>query len=211
MITNKEIHLRRLLSHTIEAQIDFKIALGASRFPCRIVALRLPEEAYQKRLKVLAEKKRKDPRTKINLADELHRWTILVTNLPVQTTPLILLQIYSIRWQIELFFKMMKNFMNLREILSSNPHRANISLYASMIAIVLLSLIVMATKAEEVSLYKAGKIFAKHIREFIGHLNSKTKCAVYWMTTLFAHSALKESRPNRPSTRKSLVLRPGNA
>jgi hypothetical protein len=177
------------------------------KFPCRMVALRLPEEAYRKRLKVLAEKKRKDPRTNINMADELHKWSIFVTNLPKKTPPPTLLQIYSIRWQIELFFKMMKNFMNLREIVSTNPHRTNISLYVSMIAMVLLSLIMMATEAEELSLYKAGKIFSKHIREFIGYLNNKTKCAISWMIKLFAHSALKESRPRRPSTKKSLGLR----
>ena len=181
------------------------------KFKSRFVAIRLTEDAYQKRLKALAEKQRKDPRLNANMADGLHRWTLFVTNLPMPATPIILLKIYSIRWQVELFFKVMKTFMNLRAIPESNLYRAHMSLYLSMITMVLLSLIVMTVQVEEISLYKAGRIFARNVREFIEYLNNRKKCAVSWFGSLFAQFALKESRPRRPSTKETVVLRPANA
>ena len=177
------------------------------KFQTRFIAVRLPEDAYKKRLKVLAEKQRKDPRLNENMADELHRWTLFVTNLPMSATPIILLKIYSIRWQVELMFKMMKTFMNLRSIPESNLCRSHMSLYLSMITMVLLSLIVMTAQVVEISLYKAGRIFARNVREFFEYLNNRKKCAVSWLGSLFAQFALKESRPRRPSTKETVALR----
>lgn len=181
------------------------------KFPVRFTAIRLPADAYQKRLKVIAEKRRKNPRLIENMADELHKWSLFVSNLPMAIKPPVLLKIYSIRWQVELLFKMMKTFMNLRMLSESNLHRSHMSLYLSMISIVLLSLIVMTVNVEEISLYKAGRIFSRNIREFIDYLNNGKKCAVSWLGSIFAEFALKESRPRRPSTKKILVFRPVNA
>jgi hypothetical protein len=162
-------------------------------------------------LKNLEEKRRKDPRLQENHRDIFDQWTIFVTNLPDSIKPHTMLSIYSLRWQIELLFKIMKTFLNLREIQYTAVDRTNIALYLSMIALVLLCIIVMTVEGEELSLYKACKIFVRNFREFIEALNSKTKCAISWIRALFARFALKESRASRPSTKKTLDLRPSNA
>jgi hypothetical protein len=200
--------LRALLAKTTKSKLELSIALGESEFPCRLVAIKLDEESYQKRLKNLEEKRRKDPRLKDNPSDVLNGWTIFVTNLPASVMPNNLLIIYSIRWQIELLFKTMKTFLHFREITDTNPKRSMVCLCLSMIAIVLLSLVVLTIQHEEISLYKACKIFAKNIRNFMGRLNDRTECAISWMGGLMAQFALKESRAKRPSTKKILNLKP---
>ena len=192
--------LRTFLSKVEETQLELPIFLGAFKFPCRLVAIKLPEEAHQKRLKNLKEKHRKDPRSKDNPSDLLNQWTIFVTNLPHSVSPETLLNLYGARWQIELFFKMMKTFLNLRKIHDTNQSRASISLYISLIAVTLLSSIAMTLKSKEISLHKAASIFVKNVRVFFDIIRN-AQCAISWMRNLLSKFALKESRPNRPSTK----------
>ena len=205
LMTGEEIDLRKELSQAQEDRIELDIGLSESKFRCRLVAILLTDEAYEKRLKNLKEKQRKDPRSKTKKDDILNRWTIFVTNLPSTVEANILLQVYAIRWQIELLFKMMKTFLNLRKIDSGNQHRVSISLYVSLITMTLLSYIASTIVDKEISLYKASKVFIKHIREFFSFINSKI-CAVTWIKARLSRFALKESRKKRPSTKQSLGL-----
>jgi hypothetical protein len=198
--TGEKVDIRLVLGQTKEAQIDLPVYLGESRFQCRLVAIRLTENAYQQRLKNIIETKRKDTRSKVDMADILNRWTIFVTNLSLSVEADILLKLYSLRWQIELFFKMMKTFLNLRKVDSTNPNGALLSLYASLIGMTLLCFCVMTIAHEEISLYKAGKVFIKNIKEFFYLMRIK-QCAVTWITEILKKFALKESRPGRPSTK----------
>jgi hypothetical protein len=201
--SEQKIDLRAILSQAPEEKVELQIALGLSKFPCRLVAIKLTEEAYQRRLKNLEEKRRKDPRSKTNRYDSLNQWTIFVTNLPLSAEADVLLRLYSLRWQIELLFKMMKTFLNLKNVDSVNQHRASISLYVSLIAMTLLSLVATTIVDKEISLYKASKAFIKNIREFFNFINSKT-CAISWFKAVLCKFALKESRLKRPSTKLSL-------
>ena len=195
--------LRTRLSKTKETQLELPIFLGTFKFPCRLVAIKLPEDAYQKRLANLKEKHRKDPRSKDNPSDLLNQWTIFVTNLPHSVNPETLLNLYGARWQIELFFKMMKTFLNLRKIHDTNQSRASISLYISLIAVTLLSSVAMTMKGKEISLHKAASVFVKNVRVFFDIIHN-AQCAISWMQNLLSKFALKESRSNRPSTKKLL-------
>lgn len=206
--TSKEINLRAKLSKTAETKLDINIKLGKVQFPCRLVAIKLDEVAYQQRLKNLAEKRRRDPRIKDNDNDVLNGWTIFITNLPVSVIPKYLLVLYSVRWQIELLFKGMKTFFSLRKIEKTNKTYVHVLLYISMIALTLLMLCILTIKNKEISLYKACKIFVKNINKFIGYLNNKTKCSISWMAGLLEEFALKETRSKRRSTKKLLGLMP---
>jgi hypothetical protein len=205
--TKTPIDLKSLLNKATEEKLELQIGLGKSQFPCRLVATKLTEEAYQKRLKNLKEKQRKDPRANKN-DDLLNKWTILVTNLPVSVEADVLLRLYRLRWQIELFYKMAKSFLKLRKITEVNQQRAMISLHILLIAIMLLSFITITIIDKEISLYRASKIFVKHVREFIRLINNKKTCAVSWLRRLISQFALKESRTNRPSTQLSLGWQP---
>jgi hypothetical protein len=204
----ERIDLRKQLKQSQEDTVSLDIRLGGSQFPCRLVAIKLPEEAYQKRLKNLKEKHRKDPKMKKYEEDVFDHWTLLITNLPVSIQAETLLRLYSMRWQIELFYKMAKTFLKLKAIKETNRKRAMITLYTVLIAIVMLSFVATTIIDKEISLYKASKVFVKNIREFIGFINNKKTCAISWLRDLMGKFALKETRRNRPSTQQSLAWRP---
>lgn len=202
----KKIDLPTLLETTKSHRIELDILLSQSKFKSRLVALRLPPQAYKKRLKNLQEKQRKNGHS-INKSSVLDKWTIFVTNLPSSVDGNTLLILYSLRWQIELFFKMAKTFLNLRKINHTNSYRALINLYVSLIAITLLSLTSMTIKHKEISFYKAGKLLKKYIREFIRRISHKSN-AISWFAHKIRKFALKETRLSRPSTRRQLAGAP---
>jgi cytochrome b561 len=197
-----KIELANCLETTKKHRIEMNILLGKSKFKCRLIALRLPTQAYKQRIKNLQEKQRKNghSKTKSTIFD---KWTIFVTNLPESINGDTLFTLYSLRWQIELFFKMAKTFLNLRKINHTNAYRALISLYVSLIAITLLGLISMTIIHKEISFYKAGKILKKNIRTFFDLINAKSN-AISWLAQKITAFALKETRLNRPSTRRKL-------
>jgi hypothetical protein len=81
--TNKtRLDFEKCLKKTKKNTIEKTILLGAAKFSCRIVAIRLPPEAYQQRLKNLAEKNRKNGHKQKFHPSIFDEWTIFVTNLP---------------------------------------------------------------------------------------------------------------------------------
>jgi hypothetical protein len=202
-ITEEKIDLRALLGKTKKKIIDIPINLAAAKVPCRLVAMRLTKSALKKRLKHLAERDRRHERTGNN-QDILNGWTIFVTNLPLSIKGKSLLKIYSLRWQIELFFKVVKTLLKLRTVENLNPNRAIISIYISLIAVTLVSYVVRSITDKEVSFYKACKIFVKNIRKFFVFFTKSKKHAIFWLRKKFYKFALKESRANRLSTRASI-------
>lgn len=201
---NKRIDLQAVLNQTKKDVIELPVLLGESKLPCRCVAIRLTEEAYQKRLEHIQRENRRSPKCKrrINLLDQ---WSIFITNLPNLVEGKVLLRIYSLRWQIELLFKMIKTFLRLRKIEHTNQYSAQISLYISLIAMVLLCIISMSIVDKEISLYKAGKVFSRNIREFIDRMRKGKQCAINWLRRILCKFALKESRTSRPSTKLKLL------
>jgi len=126
--------------------------------------------------------------------------------LPSSVEAEVLLRLYSLRWKIELLFKMMKTFLNLRKVDDVNPDRASVSLYVSLISMTLLSFVTATIVDKEISLYKTSKAFIKNIRQFFDFINNKKKCAVSWLSEILGKIALKESRKNRPSTKRLLEV-----
>lgn len=196
--------LGQFLKKTKKSTVEKNILLGAPKLPCRIVAIRLPPEAYQHRLKNLAEKNRKNGHKQKSNPSVFDEWTVFVTNLPSSVIPETLLTLYSLRWQIELFFKVIKTFLNLRDTTThQNPHKALISIYSSLIAAVLLTQCSLAIVDEEISLYKAAKTFVKHIKQFF-NMVSTNKSPIRWLIKKITRTAIKECTPKRPSTKQVL-------
>lgn len=77
----------QFLEKTKKSIVEKNILLGASKLPCRIVAIRLPPEAYQQRLKNLAEKNRKNGHKQKSNPSIWDEWTVFVTNLSSSAIP----------------------------------------------------------------------------------------------------------------------------
>jgi hypothetical protein len=111
---------------------------GEARFPGRLVAVRLPAEiAAERRRRVYADAKRRgrpvNQRT-LSLCD----WNIFFTNLSEDQISLHQILIcYSLRWQVELIFKLWKSQAGIKHLAGFRKERILCELYAKMIALVI--------------------------------------------------------------------------
>jgi Transposase DDE domain len=201
------IDLRARLKASKELRLDLPIKLGRNeKFPCRLIAVRLSEEAYEKRMRNFDKQHRRRGEFKGNKKDVLNEWSIFVTNLPIVITTEKICDLYYLRWQIELFFKALKSWFDLRSLNHSNEHRVALSLYVSLISIVLLSLLIMPISEKEISLYKASKLWKRKIGEFFFKLFKEDgENAISWLEGKLYQVALIESRRSRPSSKAKVL------
>lgn len=140
-------------------RIDLDILLGSPDNPksqqvkCRLVAVRLPEEAVEKRLrKIRAEENRRG----IQKSEELKAllgWTILLTSLPrEEATVELLLDLYPLRWRVEIIFKSLKSYTPGQKLAA---HRSNANHIQALLH-AWLCLTVAATKMGVFALCKRG-------------------------------------------------------
>lgn len=98
-----------------EAKIDMPILLGAiQRLPCRLIAVRLPQEVVARQRQAAHEKASKHGRAASAEYLRWQDWTIFVTNCePQRLTWNAVVILYRVRWQIELMFKLWKSLNGL--------------------------------------------------------------------------------------------------
>ena len=71
----------------------------------------------------------------------------LVTNLPRETVPATdVVGLYRLRWQIQLLFKELKSYCNLKKFSTENEHIVNTLVYSSLITVLLKRLLAFSTE-----------------------------------------------------------------
>jgi hypothetical protein len=95
----------------------------------------------------------KKPRFKedIRLVGLLHEeiWRFYVTNIfDIAFTPAFIYDLYALRWQVEIFFNVIKNVLSLQNIISRNKNGIMIEIYAALI-FHLLTRIIIALAAQK--------------------------------------------------------------
>lgn len=144
-------------------QLDCPILLGKNRrIPCRLLAQRVPQEVADQRRRRLHEYavRKQAHITKETLA--LAQWTLMITNVPQELLSLQeALILYKVRWQIELLFKLWKQYAKIDEWRSQNPYRILCELYAKLIAVLIMhwNFILSFWAIPARSLFKAVQIF----------------------------------------------------
>lgn len=99
--------------------------------------------------------KAKQPRFKdnIRLVGLLHegQWRFYITNIfDIAFTPQLIYQLYAQRWQVEIFFNLIKNVLNLQNIMARTKNGIMIEIYAALIFHILTQ-IVIALAAQKVN------------------------------------------------------------
>ena len=87
----------------------------------------------------------------IRLVGLLHEgeWRFYVTNIfDTAFTPALIYELYTLRWQVEIFFNVIKNVLSLQNIISCNKNGIMIEIYAALI-FHLLTRIVIALAAQK--------------------------------------------------------------
>lgn len=136
--------------------VDTAVLLGVSdRLPCRLVAVRVPEEVANRRRQQAREKARKKGPGRVPSAGYLAllAWSLFVTNCVAEDlTWKAVVVLYRARWQIELLFKLWKSDNRLAR------HRAGASapevlavFYAKLLGVVLQHWVLLATAGPDPS------------------------------------------------------------
>ncbi len=136
----EKIELEELVDQLEAGQLlDRTIYLGADlRYPCRLVIQRVPEPIAQKKRQQLSQQK-KDKGRKVSARRlKLCALNAYLTNLsPAQWSGLEVQQLYKVRWQIELIFKIWKSELHLEKVPKMKKERFECHLYALLIYLTL--------------------------------------------------------------------------
>jgi hypothetical protein len=129
-----------------------------ARIPCRLLAVRVPEEVAQARRERLRKDAQRNGTQVSEVSLALAAWTIVVTNAPVSVAEALVL--LRARWQIEQLFRRWKDQGKIDEWRSAKPWRILCELYAKLIGCILqhwLTVERLWDQAER-SLTKAGQV-----------------------------------------------------
>lgn len=116
-------------------RIDRPIRLGTRKeLDCRLVAVRLPEDLAQQRLRDLKKKLKKKGRTISERQRVLCQWLVLITDLPADEFRLEeIFVLYRVRWQVELLFKRWKSLAGLGRSRGHRAYRVLCETYAKLL------------------------------------------------------------------------------
>lgn len=146
------------------------------KIPVRLVASRLQEKEYEKRLRTINAAAKKKGRTPSQEILELAKWSIFITNVSksILNDEEVYLM-YSLRWQIELFFKLCKSGAGIDKVSGKNPDRIQCELYAKLICITMLLYLCIPErwqKNQELSFLKAYSQLQQCFSDFFRALKS---------------------------------------
>jgi Transposase DDE domain len=122
-------------TQVVELQLLYKKQL----YPLRLVACSLPQEqAEQARRRA----KRKAQRNQVQITAQtlvVADFVLFITNLPAaQWSAHQIVQLYRLRWQVELYFKRLKSIIHLDHLRARDPKLASVYLLAKLLAALLL-------------------------------------------------------------------------
>jgi hypothetical protein len=170
----RELSLLDYLQRRYEAGerlIDMPILLGVQhRWPCRLIAVRVPQETAARRRQEARAKATKHGRAASREYLHWQDWTIFVTDGSAERlTWKAVVVLYRARWQIELMFKVWKSHNGLASHRpEASPQEQLALVYAKLIGALIQHWVLLMTTWRHIdrSLMKAAVTF----REWINHL-----------------------------------------
>jgi hypothetical protein len=117
-------------------RIDTEVVLGTKhRLHCRLIAVRVPPDVAQKRLRRLLKKARKKGRKLSDRQRVLCQWTVLITDLSADAFSVEeICVLYRVRWQIELLYKAWKSGGGVGRTRGRRSGRVLCEAYAKLLA-----------------------------------------------------------------------------
>jgi hypothetical protein len=136
--TGALVDIADCLKNTKAAQFETYLLLGAkSKTLLRLVARRVSQQEAEKRRRQLKRKAEQGGYTASSRSLLLCDWEILISNLGPDWSLQALLDLYRLRWQIELIFKAWKTYLDLSRYGNWRFERILAQVYATLIAAVL--------------------------------------------------------------------------
>jgi hypothetical protein len=201
-------HLRK----SQDDQLELTLRVGCKvELLCRVLVLRLPAEVVaQRRRKAKADARRKGRTLSAEKLAWL-AWNVYITNVPV--TMLTLRQavlIYTLRWQIELLFRLWKSEAEFDHVAGRLRERVLCEIYAKLMAMVVFHYLTAPIRwaERELSPVKALQTLRRHIIEIAKTIGSLPYLQVALANVIrrWQRFALKDKRRTRLSTCRQIEL-----
>lgn len=195
---NRPVPLENIFNETAQL-LDIPVCMGQdkkTRLPVRLVAVKLSADAVNERLR---KAYRKNKNRNISKAQKtLLSWNIVITNAPENKLPAqLVLELYKMRWQIELVFKAWKSHLGLRDVAYGGKDQVDCMLYGRLIVITLMTTIfsrfyalMLNENNRELSILK----YFSHLRymaETILKLINQGRDSSFVMSMVFSKTASK--------------------
>lgn len=180
---DEQINLHSLIKKIPAGQSrDFLVYAGSrQRLPCRLIVDKFDSRTAAERRRKLRCGKNDKGKNLSRKRLELCSCNCYLVNLPEDTFPLTDIQkIYSVRWQIEIMFKVWKSIFNIDKIKGVNTCRILCFIYGKLIAILLCTTVFWPIRN---ACEKAGKYLSElksfrklllYINKIVHHLIAKT-------------------------------------
>jgi hypothetical protein len=185
--------------------VGFKAQLA-----CRVLAIRLPPEGPQRRRKAKQNAQRKGCTLSAEKLAWL-AWSIYITNVPTWMLSLRqVVLIYTLRWQIELLFKLWKSQTHLDRVAAKRRERVLCGIYAKLMGMVVFHFLTAPVRwaERELSPTKALQTFRRHVLEIAQAMDTLSNLSTA-LDKLFNHwqrFALKDKRRKRLTTCRRIEL-----
>ena len=201
-----------LRTHT-ESTFEQEVCIGSHlALPCRLVAVRVPQEvADLRRRKALAATRRKGRHLPSERHLALMDWTLYITNLTsAQLSLRQVVVLYTVRWQIELLFKVWKSQCAVARVSGWQRPRVLSELYAKLIGFVVIQfLLTPYRKGErELSVGKVVRLLQHHLSHLIESLADLENFTanLQALALRFQQNGLKDKRVKRQTTLQTLRI-----
>jgi Transposase DDE domain len=136
---NQRLDLLAVLPTVVGERLELLVEVGANKVlrGVRLLAERVPAEVAAERQQRMRQYAREHGKVANPRLLELAHWTIMVTNVPASKLSIEqALALLRARWQIELLFKLWKQYALLDEWKASSPWRILCEVYAKLLAMV---------------------------------------------------------------------------
>lgn len=214
--TGTSLDLLGWLQQHPETLFEAVVQIGQhEQLPCRMIAVRVPQEVAERRRYKAREAARRKRQTPTERHLELLNWSVFVTNVPTtMLTAAQVVMLYSIRWQIELIFKMWKSACALDRVAGWRCERVLSELYAKLIGTVVMQFLLAPyrDREREVSAVKVVRLIQHHVKRVIESIRDleQLTATIQNLVDRFLTNGLKDKRQKRLTTYQELRrLKPG--
>jgi hypothetical protein len=129
---------KKLISDECADFSAFATNLGGEKIPVRICAKRKSPEAIKQTQKKLKIKESKKQRVISDETKTFNEYIVVVTNLEDSISAEEILELYRLRWQVEIYFKRLKTILNFGEL----PKRRQDSVFAWLNGKIMVALLI---------------------------------------------------------------------
>ena len=205
-----ELDLVAQLQTCTAEQLNLNVYLGIKKEVfCRLLIKRAPAHVAAERLRKLRHKMQKQGRSVSKRQQVMAQWTLLITNVPEASLSFeAVFQVYRVRWQIELLFKLWKSYFKLDTWRSQNKWRILCEFYAKLIgAIISQWMFTLLKNIPQRSFFKAAFVVRHYAILIAFCLRDRTllSTAISQMNSCFTKACRTNSRARKPATYQTLA------